>query len=139
MNVKATVNPSNLDVALSTRASESTLSSILDKFDVVASKFGEAYLYNSTDAKSVYDHLKDIAGKVATEASLTRVQEDVSGSGDWRIKIRNDDKLANLDTSLSSIKSSIESQLPRKLYGYDGTGWVAVKVTSDGKVCCVWG
>lgn len=64
VNVKATVNPSNLDVALSTRASESTLSSILDKFDVVASKFGEAYLYNSTDGKSVYDHLKTIASAV---------------------------------------------------------------------------
>jgi len=45
---------------------------------------------------------------------LRSVQEEVD-SGDWRLKIRNDEKLANLDVSISS-------RLPRKIEADDGTG-----------------
>ncbi len=51
INAAVVANPSNLD---------KSLSSI---FDVVASEFGQAYLYNSTDGLSAYDQLKAIRGQ----------------------------------------------------------------------------
>jgi len=30
--------------------------------------------------------------------------------------------------------STLQSSLPRKIYGYDGSNWQPIKVTSDGKV-----
>ena len=90
VNVKTTVNPSNLDVALSTRASESTLSAI----------------------KSKTDNL-DIA--LSTRAS---------------------------ESTLSSFVGTPDSSPPSKgivLLGYDGSLVRRVKVTSDGKLLCQLG
>ena len=35
--------------------------------------------------------------------------------------------------------TTLQSQLPRRIYGYTGTTWVPLKVTSEGKVVGVLG
>ena len=45
----------------------------------------------------------------------------------------------NLDLALSTLDNDLKSQLPRKMYGFDGTSWVEIKVTSDGKLLAEWG
>ena len=54
----------------------------------------------------------------------------VDGAGNLAITIE--------EESIGLI-SALESQQPRKVYGYDGSSWVPLKVTSDGKVVGVLG
>jgi len=90
----------------STKKTDDIVTTITTQIDTKTSVI-DSRLYNSTDGKSVYDHLKAIA--------------------------------TNTDITLSTIKTAIEGQQPRKMYGYDGTNWVAIKTTTDGKVYCVFG
>ena len=45
----------------------------------------------------------------------------------------------NLSADDLGLKTAIESQQPRRLYGYDGSSWVPLKTTSEGKVLAVLG
>lgn len=84
----------------------------------------DSRLYNSTDAKSIYDHLKDVAGK--------DFWSKVSFDANNYLKI-------NLSADDLGLKTAVESQQPRKIYGYDGSSWVPLKTTSEGKVLAVLG
>ena len=71
---------------------------------------------------------------LAKDSTMSRVQEDVTGSGDWRIKVRNDEKLENLDIPLSkhrdAVVQTLEKVLPRvarlQIYSSEKSEWVDV-------------
>jgi hypothetical protein len=109
--VESVVNPPNLDVALSTRASESTLSAIAG---ALASKATDKLRVSVVDAlpRSPFT-LYDSAGN------------ELSGY------------IKNLDTSLSSFTGSPGGSAPSKgvvMLGFDGTYLRIVKTTSDGRL-----
>lgn len=107
-------NPPNLDVALSTRASETTLQQIRDRLPTSLTTSGNLKVAIEEDALGL---LKDggnvnIANFPTWQTTSTKTTDD--------------------------IVSAIQGQQPRLLYGYDGTNWVPVKTTTDGKVVGVW-
>ena len=76
----------------------------------------------------------DIYNRLANITSLT-----FDANNYLQVNVKDTVNPSNLDVALSSVKTSIESQQPRKIYGYDGSSWVALKVTSEGKVLAILG
>jgi len=108
---ESVANPSNLDVALSTRASESTLSAISG---ALASKATDKLRVSVVDAlpRSPFT-LYDSAGA------------ELSGY------------IKNIDTALSSFTGSPGGSAPSKgvvMLGFDGTYLRIIKTTSDGRL-----
>ena len=83
-------------------------------------------LYNATDAKNVYDHLKDIASKVATEATLAALKNALSSVGGDKL-LTAPDNPSNLDIKLSTLDSDLKSDLPRmarlQIYDSGSSAW----------------
>jgi len=113
---ESVANPPNLDVALSTRASESTLSAIAG---ALASKATDKLRVSVVDTlpRSPFT-LYDSAGN------------ELSGY------------IKNLDTALSSFTGSPGGSAPARgvvILGYDGTYLRLVKTTSDGRLLVTLG
>ena len=131
-------NPPNLDMALSSI------------FDVVASRFGEAYLYNATDALSVYDHAKQIRSQIDshlpnldTELSTRASEATLSGIKSQTDKLTFDAsnflRIALASDEIGIAKeSTLSSELTRlaKLKGYDpGTGtWQDIHTDGSNRI-----
>jgi len=64
------------------------------------------------------------------EQPIFYVYSVVSKVPDWWV---------NSTKTTNDIYDSITSQQPRKIYGYDGSSWVPLKTTSEGKVLAVLG
>jgi hypothetical protein len=132
-NRLAVQNPPNLDVLLSTRASESTLSSMSGKFP---------------SAVSLSDSLSNPTATIVGAASLgfdgtywRRVRVDTSG----RLAIQNP---PNLDATLSSFSNKFPSAaalsdslsnptttiVGSAILGFDGSNWRRVKIDTSGSI-----
>jgi hypothetical protein len=141
VDVASIPNPSNLDVALSTRASESTLSGLSGKFP---------------SAVNLADNLSNPTTTIVGSALLgwdgtywRRLAADSSGR--LRTVVESVANPSNLDvalstraseSTLSSFVGTPDSSPPSKgvvLLGYDGTYVRRVKVTSDGKLLATLG
>jgi len=114
----------NIDVALSTRAADSTLQSVYNALAQVEQQVstGDWRLKIRNDEKLANLDIAlstrlDVA--LSTRAAdstlqslynaLAQVEQQVA-TGDWRLKIRNDEKLANLDIPLSTIAGALASK-----------------------------
>jgi len=109
-SVESTVNPPNLDVALSTRASESTLSSILAQLDITLSALRDAL--RGTGNKTLTDLDSDLAG---IQSRVDDLKSALASIGTDKL-LTTPDNPPNLDVSLSTrasetTVSSILSQL----------------------------
>jgi hypothetical protein len=134
--VESVANPSNLDVALSTRASESTLSTLSGKFP---------------SAVALGDSLSNPTTTIVGDALLgfdgtywRRVRVDTSG----RLAIQNEPNLdvalstRASESTLSSFVGTPDSSPPSKgvvLLGYDGTYLRRLRVDSTGRLLLVLG
>jgi NCAIR mutase (PurE)-related protein len=134
--VESVANPSNLDVALSTRASESTLSTLSGKFP---------------SAVALSDSLSNPTTTIIGNALLgfdgtywRRVRVDTSG----RLAIQNEPNLdvalstRASESTLSSFVGTPDSSPPSKgvvLLGYDGTYLRRLRVDSTGRLLLVLG
>jgi len=152
VNVKSIVNPSNLDVALSTRASESTVSGIKSKTDKLTFD-GNSYLYVNIGADSV---------GIAKESTLSGIKtktDKLTFDTSNRLKV-NAEAVANpsnLDVKLGtraseSTLSSFSAKFPSAtalsdslsnptttivgsaLLGYDGSKFRRVRVDTSGRI-----
>ena len=115
-------NPPNLDTALSTRASEATLASILSQLDVTLTELRDAITAPSPDNKTLadlYDRLNSIRTQLDTTLStrasettlasilsqldltLTELRDAIRGTGDKT--------LTDLDSSIAAIKNALAS------------------------------
>jgi len=136
VDVASIPNPSNLDVALSTRASESTLSGLSGKFP---------------SAVALGDSLSNPTTTIVGDALLgfdgtywRRVRVDTSG----RLAIQNEPNLdvalstRASESTLSSFVGTPDSSPPSKgvvLLGYDGTYLRRLRVDSTGRLLLVLG
>jgi len=96
------------------------------RFTILA-KSPDWWINSTKTTDDIYDRL----------ANITKLTFDDSNY--LQVNVKATVNPSNLDIALSSVKSAIESEQPRKMYGFDGTNWVEIKVTSDGKVLAVWG
>jgi hypothetical protein len=114
----------NIDTTLSSRASESTLSTIAG---ALASKATDKLRVSVVDALPLSPfNLAQISGTTLT-------------GRDWSSDFA---KLQNLDVTLSSFTGSPGGSAPSKgvvILGFDGTYLRIVKVTSDGKLLATLG
>ena len=122
--VESTANPPNLDVALSTRASESTLSAIAG-----------ALATRATDKLrvSVVDVLPE------SPFNLAKVGGVALTGRDWSSDFA---RLQNLDVPLSSFVGVSDQEPPGRgvvLLGFDGSYVRMVRVTSDGRLLATLG
>jgi len=133
-DVLSTANPSNLDVALSTRASESTLSSIDGKI-------------TKCDTDNVLSTSK-IQGHDGTEWRNIKTDAD----GHVQADVLSTANPSNLDVALStraseSTLNDINTKITKcdtdnvtataKIQGYDGTNWQNIKTDSNGQLMVV--
>jgi DNA-binding FrmR family transcriptional regulator len=93
-----TVEVPNLDVALSTRASEATLSSILSKIDITLSNLRDAITAAAPNNKTLadlYERLNSIRGQLDATLSTRASETTVSGI------------LSQLDITLSALRDAL--------------------------------
>jgi hypothetical protein len=134
-------NPSNLDVALSTRASESTLSGLSGKFPSAVALSDS--LSNPTTtiigvANLGWDGTYWRRLVTDTSSRLRTVVESVANPSNLDVAL----STRASESTLSSFVGTPDSSPPSKgvvLLGYDGTYTRRVKVTSDGKLLAVLG
>lgn len=134
----------NLDVALSSRASESTLNAIKSQTDKLTFD-ADNYLYVNVGKVvnppnldiTLSSHRDSIVSAIQGRQPRELVLDD--GTGSYGKVYRSGNALLisiNEDKVGLAKESTLSSQLPRRLYGYDydNAVWRALRVTSDGKV-----
>ena len=147
----------NLDVALSTRASETTLSSIktqTDKLTFDANKFLKIALASDEVGLATESTLSSIDGKVATEATLSAIKNALASVGTDKL-LTTPDNPPNLDVALSTraseaTLSNLNNKFPSAttlsdtltnptttivgsaLLGWDSAGAVWERIQTDG-------
>ena len=147
-DVESCANPPNLDVALSTRASESTLSSINDKIvkcdtdNVSIVNFPSDYPDSTTHSK-----LDTINSTLQTNLPRKIIADDGSGTyaeiqrtgNNLNVQIKGDDIGLAKESTLSSINSKItvcdtsnvSGTVTARLQGFDGSNWQNLEVWSS--------
>jgi len=147
-DVESCANPPNLDVALSTRASESTLSSINDKIvkcdtdNVSIVNFPSDYPDSTTHSK-----LDTINSTLQTNLPRKIIADDGSGTyaeiqrtgNNLNVQIKGDDIGLAKESTLSSINSKItvcdtsnvSGTVTARLQGFDGSNWQNLQVESS--------
>ena len=118
---------------------------IIDKAMIYGSQ--EMPFKQTSDGKLVVDTELHVDKADVSIADIEALIYGKDSSGNWqvlktddnnRLKVQLDNipNPSNLDIALSNVKTSIESSVPRKVYGSpdDGTTWVPIKTTSDGKL-----
>ena len=143
-----------LDVNLSTRASETTLSGVKVQTDKLKFDSNNNLLVgigvdNVGLAKdSTVSGIKGSGGKTLTDlynklgsiggtVSVSNMPTDYVKSSQLPSSLTSSGNLktAVVEDSVGIARdSTLSSQLPRRMYGYDGSSWVPLKTTSDGKV-----
>jgi len=118
----------NIDVALSTRASEATLASVRDRLPASLTAAGNFRI-------AVVEDAVGIARDSTLSSRLPRVLYDSAGN-------ELSGYIKNVDTPLSSFAGTPGSSPPSRgipILGYDGAYLRLVRVTSDGRVVVVLG
>jgi hypothetical protein len=139
---------SNLDVALSTRASESTLQTINNKIP------------SPTASGNMPVAVAEDSVGLAKDSTLQQVRDrlpaSLTASGNFKVAISEDNvgllkeggnvNIANFPAwfttstkTTDDIVTAIQTEQPRLLYGYDGTQWRPIAVDSSGRVRAVLG
>jgi hypothetical protein len=139
---ESVANPPNLDVALSSRASEATLSAIKSKTDnidvALSTRASESTLSAIAGALAsrATDRLRVSVVDALPESPLNLVK--VAGAAltarDWSSDFA---RLQNIDVALSSFVGTPGTGPPGRgvvLLGYDGTYLRLIRTTADGKL-----
>jgi len=115
----------------------------LKAYDSSASAWKDVPIESFLNLKDNLDYkISSLSSDIKSELTrLAKLKAYNSGAGTWDdVPIEAFNNLKNyLNYSLSDLSNDIKSKLPRLLYGYDGTDWVPLKVTSDGKLLCTLG
>ena len=113
-------NPPNLDVKLSTRASETTLSAIKSKTDKLT--------FDANNYLKVNLATDDVG--LAKEATLSKLKNALQSVGTDKVLTKPDNP-PNLDVKLSDVKSAIQSVLSRyarlQIFNTSSNTWEDVK------------
>jgi hypothetical protein len=164
IDVLTLANPSNLDVALSTRASESTLSSILTQLDITLSALRDALLagtitypgglddiYNKLNAQlditisALRDALKGVSAKDFTtleadvESIYSRLDVALSTRASETTLDDFSDKFPSAVVLGDSLSNPTTTLIGASLLGFDGSLWRRVRVNASGYLLCVLG